>query len=42
MVIEGKENHKIIDVSIIIPCKNEGNNLILTVDSILNSKTDLS
>ncbi|MFT8315763.1 MAG: glycosyltransferase [Clostridium sp.] len=42
MVIEGKENHKIIDVSIIIPCKNEGNNLISTVDSILNSKTDLS
>ncbi|WML35835.1 glycosyltransferase [Clostridium sp. OS1-26] len=31
-----------IDVSIIIPCKNEVNNLKSTVDSIINSKNSLS
>lgn len=32
----------LIDVSVIIPCKNEVNNLKSTVDSIMNSKNSLS
>lgn len=32
----------LLDVSIIIPCKNEGNNLKLTLDSIIKSQSNLS
>lgn len=35
------ENKSLIDVSIIIPCKNEVNNLKSTVDSIMESKNVL-
>lgn len=36
------KNVSLIDVSIIIPCKNEINNLKNTVDSIMDSKNNLS
>lgn len=37
-IITKSKTENSIDVSIIIPCKNEGENLKFTVDSIMNSK----